>query len=244
MLSVNSIKNYFTSTSEIGGRIKYLFDFYPKNIYLYKLAFRHKSAAKVNADGHRISNERLEFLGDAILGAIVADILFKKYPYASEGFLTEMRSKIVSRAQLNSLALKLGFKELIETEIPHKNLGKSIYGDAFEAFVGAVYLDQGYKFTREILLKYIINSHFDIDQLEVTEVNYKSKLIIWSQKNKKTLEFKVDNETIENKIKTYHVGLYIEGTKQTKAVSTSIKKAEQLAAEAFMNKLPDEESKA
>ena len=240
---MTSIKQYFSSTSEIGGRIKYLFDFHPKNIYLYELAFRHKSAAKVNTEGRKISNERLEFLGDAILGAVIADILFKKYPYENEGFLTEMRSKIVSRTQLNSLALKLGFKELIETDIPHKNLGKSIYGDAFEAFIGAVYLDQGFRFTREIILRYIINNHFDIDQLEVTEVNYKSKLIIWSQKNKKLIEFKVEGELIENRTKIYNIALYVEGKKQEKSSSTSIKKAEQLAAEMFMNKLQDEESK-
>ncbi len=241
MVTFSKIKRYFSPTREIEEKLKFLFGFYPDNVKLYHLAFRHKSAAKTNEYGHRISNERLEFLGDAILGSIVAAFLFKKYPYESEGFLTEMRSKIVSREQLNKLARILGFEELVETDRPHKNLSKSIYGDAFEAFIGALYLDKGYDFTRDLVIRQIIKNHFDVEELEVTEVNHKSKLIIWSQKHKKEIRFKVEKESVQQKTKIYHIGIYLEQKRIAQASATSIKKAEQIAARIAISKLPDDE---
>ncbi len=241
MVTFSKIKRYFSPTQEIEEKLKFLFDFYPDNVKLYHLAFRHKSAAKTNEYGHRISNERLEFLGDAILGSIVAAFLFKKYPYESEGFLTEMRSKIVSREQLNKLARKLGFEELVETDRPHKNLSRSLYGDAFEAFIGALYLDKGYDFTRDLVIRQIIKNHFDVEELEVTEVNHKSKLIIWSQKHKKEIRFKVEKESVQQKTKIYHIGIYLEQKRIAQASATSIKKAEQIAARIAISKLPDDE---
>ncbi|MBI9036317.1 MAG: ribonuclease III, partial [Bacteroidales bacterium] len=150
----------------------------------------HKSVAH-ELNGVKISNERLEYLGDAILGAIVADYLFKLFPYKDEGFLTEMRSKIVSRAQLNKLSLKLGLDKLIQSNRESMNHYKSMQGDAFEAFVGALYLDKGYDFTRDILVDNIIRLHYNIDDLQKTEVNFKSRLIEWGQKEKKEVLFKV-----------------------------------------------------
>ncbi len=245
LISLAKIKRYFAPHQEMEEKLKFLFNFYPNNINLYHLAFRHKSAAKTNEYGHRISNERLEFLGDAVLGSIVAAFLFKKYPYESEGFLTEMRSKIVSREQLNKLAQKLGFKELLETDRPHKNLSKSIYGDAFEAFIGALYLDKGYDFTRDLVVQQIIRNHFNVEALELTEVNHKSKLIIWSQKNKKEIEFKVEKESMQQKTKMYHIGIYLEEKRIAQASATSIKKAEQIASRIAISKLPgNEEDKA
>ncbi|MDZ7742533.1 MAG: ribonuclease III domain-containing protein [Bacteroidota bacterium] len=135
--------------------------------------------------GVRLSNERLEYLGDAVLSSAIADYLFKKFPYKDEGFLTEMRSKIVNRAQLNKLSKKLGLDRFLESENDSKNLCKSINGDAFEALIGAMYLDRGYNFTRRIIIKRIINLHLDIDEIEKLENNYKSKLIEWSQKEKR-----------------------------------------------------------
>ncbi len=238
-LSLSSIKKHFSTHKEIVEKIEYIFGFLPDNSHLYELAFRHKSAAVIQNE-KRISNERLEFLGDAVLGVIVADYLFRKYPYENEGFLTELRSKIVSRTQLNDLAIKLGFKELMKTDIPHNNVGMSIYGDAFEALIGAIYLDQGYKFTKEIVFKYILTAYLDIDQIEITEVNFKSKLIIWAQKLKKEFEFKVEKQSINKHSRLYHIAVYIDHIKVAEASSTSIKKAEQIAAKHFMNSISDE----
>jgi len=161
------------------------------------MAFRHKSVAVAIKEGAKNSNERLEFLGDAVLGSVVAELLFKKYPYKDEGFLTEMRSKIVSRANLNQLSRKLGLNEMIQYDarmISFPNKQGSLLGDAFEALVGAVYLDRGYQFTRSFLLNRIIKPHVDIQLLEMTETNFKSRLIEWCQHLGKEVQFlQVDN---------------------------------------------------
>ncbi len=156
------------------------------------MAFRHKSVSVTLKNGVKSSNERLEFLGDAVLGSVIAEVLFKKYPYKEEGFLTEMRSKIVSRANLNQLARKLGLDELIEFDnrtVNYPNKQGSLLGDAFEALIGAIYVDKGYNFTRAFILNRIINPHVDIHQLELTETNFKSKLIEWCQRHGKDVSF-------------------------------------------------------
>jgi len=167
------------------------------------MAFRHKSVAVLikENDNAKNSNERLEFLGDAILGSVVATLLFKKYPYKGEGFLTEMRSKIVSRANLNILAKKMGLNELIEynTKMLGYNRQSSLLGDAFEALIGAVYLDKGYNETQHFILTRIIDPFVDIHQLENTETNFKSRLIEWCQHHGKEIIFqKVVNKDEEN----------------------------------------------
>ncbi|MBK7028181.1 MAG: ribonuclease III [Bacteroidales bacterium] len=156
---------------------------------MYKLAFRHKSLAKELTNGTRVSNERLEYLGDAILSAVVADYLFKIFPIKGEGFLTEMRSRIVSRASLNKLSQKLGLDKLIQVSTEGNNVYKSMNGDAFEALIGAIYLDKGYQFTRRIIIEKIILQHFDLDELENNDTNYKSRLIEWAQREKHSVEF-------------------------------------------------------
>jgi len=210
--------------------LKNIFGFTPGNIHLYKLAFRHRSAALDLNNTAKISNERLEYLGDAILSAIVADFLFKMFPLKDEGFLTEMRSKMVSRAQLNKLSQKLGLEQFIETHQETNGLNKSMMGDAFEAFIGAVYLDKGYVNTRKILLNNIIANHYDLEELQRTELNYKSRLLEWSQKEKKNLEFKVISEEGASQKKQYQVEVLVEGESLCTAVDFSIKGAEQLAA--------------
>ncbi|HAU52205.1 MAG TPA: ribonuclease III, partial [Sphingobacterium sp.] len=173
-------KLYFSPDREYVRKLKNLLGFVPGNVHLYKMAFRHKSVAVTIKEGAKNSNERLEFLGDAVLGSVVAELLFKKYPYKDEGFLTEMRSKIVSRANLNQLSRKLGFNELIQFDarmISFPNKQGSLLGDAFEALIGAVYLDRGYVFTKSFLLNRIIKPHVDIHLLEQTETNFKSRLI-------------------------------------------------------------------
>ena len=220
--------------------IRNVFGFYPGNIKLYQLAFRHKSAAKEKINGLKMSNERLEYLGDAVLSSIVADFLFKKFPYKEEGFLTEMRSKIVSRTQLNSLSLKLGINKLIETDIVKNAYSKSINGNAFEAFIGALYLDKGYRFTSKIIIKRIIEVHLDIEKLEKENRNYKSQLIEWSQKEKIPIQFKVIEEVGDGYGKQYIVEARINKKAYSTGRDFSIKGAEQVAAEKALIKLQSE----
>lgn len=210
--------------------IKNIFGFYPGNIFLYKLALRHRSVAKELNNGARISNERLEYLGDAILSAIVADHLFKTFPLKDEGFLTEMRSRIVSRAQLNNLSQKLGIVNLIQTSPDTNNVYRSIKGDAFEALVGAIYLDQGYEFTRKVLIEKVIRLHFDLEQLENHNTNYKSRLIEWAQREKVSVEFVTLNEVGHGYTKQYVVEVLLDKKASGKGRDYSIKGAEQNAA--------------
>jgi len=231
------VKVYFSPEKDLFQSIKNIFGFYPENIFLYKLAFRHKSVSQGTFNGIKISNERLEYLGDAILGAIVADFLFKKFPFKDEGFLTEMRSKIVSRSQLNKLSYKLGIDQLIYFSKDIKNHSRSMNGDAFEAFIGAIYIDKGYNFTKKMIIQKIINYHINIDDLENTELNYKSKLIEWSQKEKVSVEFVVKNEIGEGFHKKHVVEVFINNVSVAVGMDFSIKKAEQNAAERAFLKL-------
>lgn len=207
--------------------------FVPGNLSLYRLAFRHKSVAQAVKKGVKNSNERLEFLGDAVLGSVVAEVLFKLYPYEDEGFLTELRSKIVNRGNLNQLARKLGFDQLIQYDNRMVNSARqgSLLGDAFEALIGAVYLDKGYDFTKNFLINHIIKSHIDIHKLEQTETNFKSKLIEWCQRHGKDITF----ELIENKEgesnKLFTVQAIIDGEIMGAGKEFNKKNAEKLAAE-------------
>ena len=213
--------------------LKNLLGFVPGNLSLYRLAFRHKSVAQNIKKGVKNSNERLEFLGDAVLGSVVAEVLFKLYPYEDEGFLTELRSKIVSRVNLNQLARKLGFEKLIEydSRVMGSSRQGSLLGDAFEALIGAVYLDKGYDFTRNFLVNHIIKSHIDIHTLEQTETNFKSKLIEWCQRHSKDISFElVSNEEGES-IKLFTVQASVDGEMMGLGKEFSKKNAEKLAAE-------------
>jgi len=231
LTKIKPVKAFFSSDKELYNAIRNIFGFYPTNIFLYKLAFRHKSVAEESYNGVKISNERLEYLGDAILGAIVADYLFKIFPYKDEGFLTEMRSKIVSRASLNKLSQKLGIDKLIQSNQDSKSAYRSMKGDAFEAFVGAMYLDKGYEYSKKIIVNHIINFHFDIDVLENLDTNFKSKLIEWAQKEKKSVEFNVIDEVGSGYNKQYVVEILVEKKSMGKGQDYSIKSAEQNASE-------------
>jgi len=214
--------------------LKNLLGFVPGNLSLYKMAFRHKSLATLLKKKAKNSNERLEFLGDAILGSVIAEILFKTYPYQDEGFLTEMRSKIVNRANLNQLAKKLGFNELIEFDAKTISISakqSSLLGDAFEALIGAVYLDQGYNFTKEFITGRIIKPHVDIHTLELTETNFKSKLIEWCQRHSKDVSFEpIPNEEGEND-KLFTIQVLIDGEAMASGIDYNKKNAEKFAAE-------------
>lgn len=231
---------YFAPDKHLRDSIKNILGYYPGNIHLYQLAFRHKSAAKEFINGLKMSNERLEYLGDAVLSSIVADYLFKKFPYKDEGFLTEMRARIVSRSQLNKLARKLGLDRLIQSESVAGH-SKSLFGDAFEALVGALYIDKGYAFTRKVLLTRVIEVHFDIEKLQNEDPNYKSQLIEWSQKEKIALEFKLIDEIGNGYGKQYEVQVIVDEESYANGRDYSIKGAEQIAAGKAIDRLDKED---
>lgn len=227
-------KLYFSPQRKYISLMRNLLGFVPGNIKLYRMAFRHRSVAIILKNGTKNSNERLEFLGDAVLGAVIADELFKRYPYKTEGFLTEMRSKIVSRVNLNQLAKKLGLDELIEYDnrivnFPTKQ--SSLLGDAFEALIGAIYLDKGYEFTHNFLLMRIIKPHIDILTLENTETNFKSKLIEWCQRQGKDILFEIVPNGEGESLKLFTVNALVDGENKGVGRDYNKKNAEKLAAE-------------
>ena len=229
MSLISPITGLLSKDKKLNDFIKNVFGYYPGNILIYKLAFCHKSASTEKINGVRINNERLEYLGDAILSAVIADYLFKKFPSRDEGFLTEMRSRLVSRDNLNKLSEKLGIHKFIKAS--NNNIYRSINGDAFEAFIGAMFLDKGYNFTKRIVVNRIIKFHIDIEQIEAKDQNYKSQLIEWAQKEKKQVEFVVTDETGNGYRKQYIVEVLIDKEPSGCGRDYSIKKAEQNAAE-------------
>lgn len=233
---IKPVKFYFSNHKQLYHAIKNIFGFYPGNIFLYKLALKHKSVVD-QPNGAYLSNERLEYLGDAILGAIVADYLFKLFPFKDEGFLTEMRSRLVSRDQLNKLSHKLGLQNLIQTNLESPAHSKSFKGDAFEAFIGALYLDKGYNFTKKIYINNIIRIHLDMERIQNEELNYKSRMIEWGQKERHEVEFRMVEEKGNGHSKQYVVELFIDGKSYGSAKDFSIKGAEKLIAEKGWNQL-------
>lgn len=210
----------------------------PRNIELYILAVKHSSVSKSEHD----SNERLEYLGDAVLGLVVADFLFKKYPFKSEGFLTEIRSKIVNRESLNNIARKIGLDKLVKFH-QHKNLPfshKSIYGNALEALVGAVYLDFGYKTAKKFTLNKLVVPHIDMHDTVNSISNFKSALIEWAQKESKDIRFDIIEEKGNNHNKEFTAQVFIDDTPYEKGTGLSKKKAEQSAAEKTHERIQNE----
>jgi ribonuclease-3 len=201
--------------------------FYPKNLSLYKTALTHRSLN----DNVAKNNERLEYLGDAMLGALVADYLFRRYPYQGEGFLTEMRSKMVNRRQLNEIAIKIGLKRVTKYNNLDRSLKTShIFGNTLEAIVGAIYLDLGYKKTYRWILDYIILPHMFVDELESVEINLKNKLYGWASKNRKILEFVTIEEKRENGRRVFTVAAVVDGKNISRGKSFTKKDASQIAA--------------
>ena len=226
----------FSKEKVLYKAVKNILGFYPGNIFLYRLAFRHKSASRI-VGSIKSNNERLEYLGDSVISTAVAHYLFKRYPNQDEGFLTEMRSKMVSRATLNKVAAKMGLHELLN--IDSKSGGfKSVDGNALEALMGAVFLDKGYRFTEKIILRRIIAVHIDMDEIERRDWNYKSKLIDWGQKERCKVHFQVQGTLLQKGKKLYRVAAMVNGQAWGEGMDQSIKAAEQIAAEnAYKNKV-------
>ena len=227
-------KLYFSSDRHFVRSLRNVLGFVPGNLYLYHMAFRHKSVATTIKGGTKNSNERLEYLGDAILGSVVAELLFKKYPFRGEGFLTEMRSKIVSRVHLNQLSKKIGLDEMIQFDsrmINFPNKQGSLLGDAFEALIGAIFLDKGYTFTRNFIITRIIKPHVDIHLLEQTETNFKSRLIEWCQQSGKEVVFVLNENDEGGHNKMFTIDATINGEVFGTGKDYSKKSAEKIAAE-------------
>jgi ribonuclease-3 len=178
-------------------KLKEILGFYPTDLSLFQVALTHKSAS-YTVNGEKVNNERLEFLGDSILDAVISDYLYKTYPNAREGFLTEMRSKIVNGEKLKELAIQINLDQFIVQKNSLPNISSRIFEDAFEAFIGAIYIDKGYWKVYEFISEKIIENHINLQHLENTNFNFKSQLIEWSQKTKSNIEFYSSPESDEN----------------------------------------------
>ena len=206
----------------------------PQNAQLYRLAFTHSSVVKQEPGaGRHQSNERLEFLGDAVLGTVVAEYLFRKFPYEQEGFLTETRSRIVNRESLNAIALKIGLDKLVQLDATQSRAGRSrsVNGNALEALVGAVYLDLGYKAARRFVLKGLVKPFVDVNALTTTVSNHKSKLIEWAQRHGKTLRYELSGAPRPGGVMEFTATVLLDDEAVATGMGLNKKQAEQLAAE-------------
>jgi ribonuclease-3 len=228
------LRLWFGPDRKMYRALRNMIGFMPGNIHVYKLAFSHRSSLQPNANTTQMSNERLEYLGDAVLGAVVAEMLFRRFPYRDEGFLTEMRSRIVSRENLKNLAMKLGIdKFVINNSGP--GMHRSMYGDAFEALVGAIFIDKGFDCARIFVLHRIVNIHLDLDVIEKSDNNYKSRIINWAQREKRKLVFEMVNDGSQGRL--IKVQLMLDDELLTEGEDFSRKKAEQIAAGRALEKL-------
>ncbi|MDX1327136.1 MAG: ribonuclease III [Arenibacter sp.] len=231
---MNFPSNLFYSHSKKDGNfflgMKNILGFKPKNLEIYQKAFVHRSANWRDDDGNPVNYERLEFLGDAMLGTIISKHLYTKVPQGDEGYLTKMRSKIVSREHLNELGKDLQLIDFVESKIPKSRFGDNIHGNVFEALVGAIYLDRGYKYCEKFIAERVIGPYVDIEQLEGKVISYKSLVIEWCQKQKKSFNFEIYEDTGNDTVKHFAVKLKIDSKVVAKARATSKKKAEERAA--------------
>lgn len=226
--------NIFNSHSKEDGDfflgMTTILGFKPKKLDVYKKAFLHRSANVKDDKGNPMNYERLEFLGDAMLGTIISKYLYSEVPTGDEGYLTKMRSKIVSREHLNELGKDLNLIKYVESRIPKSHFGDNIHGNVFEALVGAIYLDRGYKYCEKFIDERIIEPYVDIEQLEGKVISYKSLVIEWCQKQKKSFHYDVYEDTGNDSVKHFAVKLAINKKMIAKARATSKKKAEEIAS--------------
>ena len=237
---VQRVKLFSSDRKEFYLFLKSLIGFYPQNLKLYDLAFIHKSASTVDSQGNFVNNERLEFLGDAVLGSIIADFLYNRFPQEDEGFLTKTRSKLVNRSILTNLAFEMGLNVFIDTKTT-KTVDKShIYGDVLEALIGAIYLDKDYKTAKFFVTKKLLYQFVNLNEIEQSDSNYKSQLIEWSQKNKKEINFETTEEPGSNSKQPIFTAVVKINNKQLgKGTGTSKKEAHQKAAKEAFGKLKD-----
>jgi len=242
-VSLFSLKNngtYVVDQREFASRLKEITGFRTSNIRLYEAAFIHRSASFTLPDGQRINNERLEFLGDAVLDAILSDYLFEKFPEASEGFMTKIRSRIVNRDILNQLAVSMGIDKLLVSHVNTNCPTRNLYGDALEALIGALFVDKGFKKTKKLFINRVFRKYLDLEKIVDTDTDYKSLVFEWTQKTQADLSFEYKEEynvTLRKSVfsATLLIDKKIWGTGQ----GASKKEAEQEAAGKAWSSLKD-----
>lgn len=194
LLNLRKNGTYIPDKREFSSRLKKLLGFRPGDSRIYEIAFIHRSASLTLEDGQKINNERLEFLGDAVLDAILSDYLFEKYPDANEGFMTKIRSRIVNRDILNQLAVSMGIDKILISNISSSHTTKHLYGDALEALIGALFIDKGFRKTKKLFIKKVLDRYLDLDKIIKTDNDYKSLVFEWVQKKKASLSFTYNEE--------------------------------------------------
>jgi len=228
----------FVKKSKLYYFVRQITGFSPKNIELYELAFVHRSVSVYHGKGFSVNNERLEFLGDSILDAIIADYLFEKFPNENEGFLTNLRSRFVNRQSLNELAVTIGLDKHIKAHVDKTGLSPSVIGNALEAFIGAVFIDLGFNCTRKFIVNRLIKPYIDLEKLCETDTNFKGRVISWAQKHKYEIEFNCTEETLSTKSgRFFVVKLIVNGKEIGFGQAESKKEAEQHAAEDALKKV-------
>ncbi|MBD9092954.1 MAG: ribonuclease III [Bacteroides oleiciplenus] len=238
---INKIRLLFHKDRESYLCFYKILGFYPRNIQLYQQALLHKSTSIRSEKGRPLNNERLEFLGDAILDAIVGDIVYKHFEGRREGFLTNTRSKIVQRETLNKLAVEIGLDKLVKYSTRSSSHNSYMYGNAFEAFIGAIYLDQGYDRCKHFMEEKIFKNYIDLDKMSRKEVNFKSKLIEWSQKSKVEVSFELIEQFLDEDYNPmFHTEIRIEGISAGKGTGYSKKESQQNAAQAALKKIKND----
>ncbi len=208
--------------------LKHLLGYHTGNVLLFQTALNHRSVR----DNPTENNERLEFLGDAIIGSVVAEYLFKKYPYKGEGFLTEMRSKMVNRSQLNNIAVQMGLRKMTRFNKMDGGLRTSqIFGNTLEALVGAIYLDKKYDFTKKWIIERMIQPYLFMDDLEQIDINIKNKIIGWAMKQGKPIDFVLAGEQLEGRRRLFTINVVLDGEVVASQKGFTKKDASQLAAQ-------------
>jgi ribonuclease-3 len=222
---------FLLDKQEFSSRLKKILGFRPGNLRLYEVAFIHRSATFILPNGKKVNNERLEYLGDAVLDAILSDFLFEKFPDANEGFLTKIRSRIVNRDVLNQLAVSMGINKILVSNVSSVHPTKNLYGDAFEALIGAVFLDKGFRKTKKLFLKNVLNKFLDLNEIVTTDTDYKSLVFEWVQKHKSNLIFTYNEEYDFNlKKSVFSTILFIDKKELGEGHGSSKKEAEQEAS--------------
>jgi ribonuclease-3 len=231
---------YVLNKKELASDLKKILGFRPGNLKLYEVAFIHRSASFTLPDGMRVNNERLEYLGDAILDAILSDYLFEKFPDASEGFMTKIRSRIVNRDVLNHLAVSMGINQILISNVGPANSTKNLYGDALEALIGSMFLDKGFRKTKKLFIKKVLKKYLDLETIIKTDSDFKSLVFEWVQKNRANLIFTYNEEYDFNlKKSVFTTTLFINREEFGTGQGSSKKEAEQEASSQAWKRIKD-----
>jgi ribonuclease-3 len=231
---------YLLDKREFSSRLKKILGFRPGNLKLYEIAFIHRSATFTLPNGKKVNNERLEYLGDAVLDAILSDFLFEKFPDANEGFMTKIRSRIVNREILNQLSVSMGIDGILVSNVNSAYPTKNLYGDALEALIGSIFLDKGFRRTKKLFIKNVLNKYLDLDHIVKTDTDYKSLVFEWVQKHKSNLIFTYNEEYDFNlKKSVFSTTLTIDKIELGMGHGSSKKEAEQKASSQAWKSLKD-----